>query len=181
MRYPAAMVLFLVLISTACTSPGTRDTPSSSSSSSSSATASATAIGSPPQVPAPDIRFVMHDAYPVGDRVVVRIENIGDVTYEYQFTYEACFLSYFDPQGHEFIIPPGTHCDMLGKAPIRPGETRKLFVWNLDECVKDEWGCAKSRPLDAGSYTIRGSFRPVGDGSPAQAESTFEIQPYAGR
>lgn len=47
----------------------------------------------------------------------------------------------------------------------------------LDECIKDAWGCAKSRPLDPGTYTVRGTFKHARDGSRAVAEATFEIQP----
>ncbi|HEV8571563.1 MAG TPA: hypothetical protein VGR49_00765 [Actinomycetota bacterium] len=118
----------------------------------------------------------MDGIYEVGDRVVVRIENVGDATYLYESFYQACFLSYFNSQGHEFIIPPGTHCDILSRVEIRPGEIKRLFVWDLDECVKDAWGCVKSRRLEPGTYTIRGRFRPVGQGPPARAQVTFEIQ-----
>ncbi len=121
---------------------------------------------------------MLDGSYSVGDRVHVGIENVGDVAYRYQFTYEACFLSYFDSEGREFIIPPGTHCDILGLAEIKPGQTKRdLFVWGLDECLKDNWGCLKSRPLPSGTYTIRGKFRSVDGGAPAIAEETFRIIP----
>ncbi len=129
-----------------------------------------------PVVKQSDIRFLVHDAQ-VGDRVNVRIENVGDITYRYQSIYQACFLSYFDSRGREFVIPPGTHCDILSEATIRPGETKQLFKWDLDECVKNNWGCVKSRPLDPGSYTIRGRFRPARRGPAARAEVTFSIAP----
>ncbi len=169
MRYRVAMTLVLMSLVAACTGTTTQGAPSS--------TRSPTPSASPSPVSGSDIRFVLDNSYPVGHRVAVRIENVGDVTYNYQGMYQACFLSYTDAHGRTFIIPPGTHCDMLVKVPIEPGETKKLFTWDLDECVKDQWGCVKSQPLDPGTYTIRGRFQPVGDGSPAHAETTFEIQP----
>jgi hypothetical protein len=159
----------LSLVLAGCTSLTTRESPLESASSS--------APSASPSVPVPDIRFALDNTYLVGDRVVVKIENIGDVSYEYQFTYQACFLSYFDSHGRKFIIPPGTHCDILGRAAIKPGETKRLFTWDLDECIKDVWGCQKSRPLRPGTYTIRGIFQQAGEGAPARAEATFEIQP----
>ena len=170
MRRFASVAMGLSLLLTGCTSLTTHESPSESAS-------SAAPSVSPSPVPVSDIRFVLDDAYLVGDRVAVQIENVGDVGYEYQFTYQACFLSYFDSQGRKFIIPPGTHCDILGKAPIKPGETKRLFTWDLDECIRDTWGCQKSRPLRPGTYTIRGTFQRAGEGSPARAEATFEIRP----
>ena len=117
----------------------------------------------------------MSDVYAPGERAVVRIENVGDVTYRYQPLYQACFLTYFDSEGREFIIPPGTHCDILSWAPIRPGETKRLFAWDLDECTKDVWGCSRSRPLDPGIYTMQGIFKPLDEGSRVRARATFEI------
>ena len=74
-----------------------------------------------------------------------------------------------------FIIPPGTHCDILAEETIEPGERKKLFTWSLDECVKDEWGCLESRPLPPGTYTIKGRFKPKAGGTPVSAETTFRI------
>jgi hypothetical protein len=169
-RHSAAMGLALGLVLAACTSPKTQETPSPSAS-------VPAPSASPSSAPASDIQFVMDDAYLAGDRVVVRVKNVGEVRYKYQFTYAACFLSYFDSNGRTFIIPPGTHCDIRGEAVIKPGEIKRLFTWDLDECVKDDWGCVKSRPLNAGTYTIRGTFKPVDRGSPARAEATFELRP----
>ena len=170
MRRSVAIAWVLVVALAGCTSPTTTDPQSFTS-------PSPTSTLTPPHVRASDIRFVLADTYPVEDQVVVRIKNVGDVAYTSEFEYAACFLSYFDSQGREFIIPPGTHCDILGKVPIEPGEIKPLFAWELDECIKDEWGCVKNRPLDPGTYTIRGAFRPVGGGSVARAEATFEIVP----
>ena len=118
------------------------------------------------------IRFVFADRYVAGETVSVRIENVGTRAYVFQAYYQACHLSY---SGRRFIIPPGTHCDLLAKQTIRPGERKRLFTWNLDECVKDRWGCVKSRPLPPGTYTIKGRFKPKAAGTPARAETTFTI------
>jgi hypothetical protein len=120
------------------------------------------------------IRFILGDRYTAGETIDVVIENVGTRDYVFQSFYQACFLLYFDSSGRRFIIPPGTHCDMLAQETIRPGERRKLFSWSLDECVKDQWGCTKSRPLPPGAYTIKGRFKPKG-GPPARVEMTFRI------
>ena len=106
---------------------------------------------------------------------LVAIENIGTKAYVFQSYYQACSLSYFDSKGRPFIIPPGTHCDLLAEETIRPGERKKLFTWKLDECVKDAWGCVKSRPLAPGTYTIKGLFKPKSAGPRAKAKATFTI------
>jgi hypothetical protein len=169
MRLSAATGLVLGLVLIGCTSPSTVEAPDSS--------VPSPAQSEPPSsVPTSDIQFLLRDTYAVGDRIPVRIENVGDAAYRYQFIYQACFLSYFDSEGREFIIPPGTHCDILSEAVIQPGETVRLFMWDLDECIKDNWGCSKARPLDPGTYAIRGAFRPVGKGHAVRARVTFEIQ-----
>ena len=121
------------------------------------------------------IRFVLGDSYKAGDTVDVVIENTGRKAYVFQAYYQACFLSYFDSSGRRFIIPPGTHCDLLAEETIKPGEHKKLFRWRLHECVKDRWGCVKSRPLRPGTYTIKGRFRPKAGGQPARVETTLTI------
>ena len=121
------------------------------------------------------IRFALADRYVTGQTINVVIENVGRSAYVYQLYYQACLLMYFDSSGRQFIIPPGTHCDLLAKQTIRPGERKRLFTWNLDECVKDRWGCVKSRPLPPGTYTIKGRFKPKAAGTPARAETTFTI------
>jgi hypothetical protein len=122
------------------------------------------------------IRFLFDDSYAPRERVDVRIENVGTRPYRYVATrYAACFLRYFDSSGREFKIPPGTHCDIISPGTIKPGEVRKLFTWRLNECVKDRWGCVKSRPLPPGTYVVRGSFRPEGGGRRARPEATFRI------
>jgi hypothetical protein len=122
------------------------------------------------------IRFNLKDTYAAGETIDVAIENVGTRGhYVFQSLYQACFLSYFDSSGRRFIISPGTHCDMLAEETIKPGERKKLFTWSLDECVKDEWGCAKSRPLPPGTYTIKGRFKLKAGGKPARVETTFRI------
>jgi len=123
-----------------------------------------------------DIAFVLEDTYEVGERVEVRIVNNGDRAYKYNSTgYEACELTYSDQTGREFIIPPGTHCDLVLIEQIKPGETVKLFEWHLDECTKDRWGCVEEEGLPPGTYTLEGTFRAADGGPPAHAEATFRI------
>jgi hypothetical protein len=124
-------------------------------------------------------RFVLSDSYAAGETIDVVIENVGPRAHVFQSFYQACFLSYVDSSGRRFIIPPGTHCDLLAEETIRPGERRKLFSWSLDECVKDHWGCAESRPLAPGTYTIMGRFKPKFAGPPARVETTVAIVPTA--
>lgn len=130
-----------------------------------------------------DIQFVLNDTYTVGDTVHVQIENVGDRLYRYQLSvsdrsqYAACPLHYFDGDGRSFIIPPGTHCDIVTYGTIKPGETKPLFNWKLDECVKDEWGCVHSKPLSPGTYTITGLFKPENSGNTVRASGSFELLP----
>ena len=125
--------------------------------------------------PPSDIMFSVRERYRAGQRMLVRIENVGDTAYRYQTIYAACFLTYRDEEGRRFIIPPGTHCDLLTTATLRPGERTTLFKWDLDECTKDEWGCSRARPLEPGTYRISGTFKPVDDGPVAHAIATFSI------
>jgi hypothetical protein len=136
--------------------------------------ASTTTPSEPASGPVP-IRFVIGSRYAAGETVDVGIENIGQRAYVFQSYYQACFLSYFDSSGRRFNIPPGTHCDLLAEETIRPGERKELFSWKLDECVKDRWGCVKSRPLPPGTYTIKGRFKPKAGGPTAHAEAAFTI------
>jgi hypothetical protein len=123
------------------------------------------------------IQFVLNDTYTVGDTARVRVKNVGDRPYRYELYYAACRLHYFDSEGRRFIIPPGTHCDLIAYGTIKPGETELLFKWNLDECVKDAWGCVRSRPLSPGTYTITGAFKPKNAGNSVSASSSFELLP----
>jgi hypothetical protein len=126
--------------------------------------------------PEGDVAFVLQETYRPEEKVVVKITNQGDRAYKYNSTgYEACNLTYRDQTGREFIIPPGTHCDLIAIEQIKRGETVSLFEWELDECVKDNWGCVKSEPLEPGTYTIEGRFKAADGGPPAHAEVTFDI------
>lgn len=130
----------------------------------------------PSPTPGGPIVFELADRYPHGAGVDVRIRNVGDRAYRYNASgYEACELSYRDETGREFIIPPGTHCDIVITEQIAPGETVTLFTWHLDECLVDQWGCVESDALPPGTYTIEGTFEAAGGGPPAHARATFEI------
>jgi hypothetical protein len=122
------------------------------------------------------IRFVLSGPLSVGQKVDVEITNVGTRPYLFEALYQACFLAYFDASGRQFIIPPGTHCDLRAKEAIRPGETRRLFTWNLDECIKDAWGCVRRRPLPPGTYTMKGRFKPAAGAGSVRAARTFEIR-----
>jgi hypothetical protein len=137
--------------------------------------AGATPTPASPESSRGPIRFLLGDRYRAGDSIDVVLENVGRKAYVFQLFYQACFLSYFDSSGRRFIIPPGTHCDILAEETIRPGERKTLFRWKLDECLKDEWGCVESRPLPPGTYTIKGRFKPQAGGTPARAETSFRI------
>ena len=90
-------------------------------------------------------------------------------------SYAACSLRYFDGGGRRFIIPPGTHCDLISYGTINPGQTKPLFNWTLDECVRDEWGRVRSEPLSPGTYTITGLFKPESAGENVRASGSFEL------
>lgn len=124
------------------------------------------------------IEFVLDDTYFQEQRIEVRLTNTGDRAYRYNASgYEACNLTYRFADGRRFIIPPGTHCDLIMMEELTPGETVTLFEWSLDECLVDQWGCVESQALPPGRYTIEGRFKAVGGGPPARATATFEIIP----
>jgi hypothetical protein len=128
-----------------------------------------------PTSPGPDLAFVLEHTYTVGEHVAVKLRNQGTATYEYNSTgYEACDLTYTDASGREFLIPPGTHCDLIHIKQLRPGETVTLFNWKLDECTKDDWGCLETRTLPPGTYTIAGEFERVGGGK-TSVETSIQI------
>jgi len=111
-----------------------------------------------PADPNSDIQFVLNDTYAAGETIEVKIMNRGRISYTFNPYYEACYISYTDSSGRPFIIPPGTHCDLIVSEDIKPGEIKTLFKWELDECVEDNWGCARSVPLPEGTYTLKGKF-----------------------
>lgn len=112
--------------------------------------------------PTSDIQFILNDTYNVGDTVEFKIKNVGILPYEYEAPYEACRVQYFDETGRKFIIPPGTHCDIVMSQYILPGQTKKVFTWKLDECIEDNWGCGKSAPLKPGKYTLKREYVSLG-------------------
>ena len=122
-----------------------------------------------------DIQFAISDTHNVGEPVEIMIKNTGKVSYIFNPFYEACTLSYFDSSGRRFIIPPGTHCDLITEVELKPGETAFLFMWKLDECTEDNWGCLKSETLPEGTYTIKGEFKSYEPGITSVAEKTIEI------
>ena len=184
MRYHSLFSMFLLLVAAAGLSAacGSGEVPRTGTVADSTATPdfSTDASGS-------DIEFVLDDTYRVGEQVEVKIQNVGNATYVFNPLYQACGMSYTDASGREFIIPPGTHCDLVVFEEIHPGETRTLFSWGLDECVEDQWGCVKSEPLGPGTYRIRGEFHRPGRGGLADpanktvAETTMTIIPADGR
>ncbi len=128
-----------------------------------------------------DIQFVLTGSSAANSPVEVKIKNVGTVSYKYRTEYAACDLEYYEIQGaradlgRKFIIPPGTHCDLLVHNEIKPGETKTLFTWNLDECTKDQWGCVESKPLAPGNYRVMGMFE-SSTGKTTTAEKIFEIR-----
>ncbi len=125
--------------------------------------------------PAGPLELVLNAEYEEGTKVPVRLRNTSGRSFTYNPDYEACDMRYEDASGREFIIPPGTHCDLISEEAIAPGETATLFKWRLDECTKDRWGCVKSEALPPGSYSIHGSFKPEGGGPAVRVEASFRI------
>lgn len=122
------------------------------------------------------LHLELEEAYAVGEQAEVRLHNDSETPYRYNAEYQACELTYRDSSGREFIIPPGTHCDLVLMRTIAPGETVTLFTWDLDECTKDRWGCVRSRPLRPGTYTISGTFKSSGVlASRVEVSATFRI------
>jgi hypothetical protein len=121
------------------------------------------------------LEFVLDDQYEAGEKIAVRLRNNGQRAFVYNTSYEACDMRYFDETGRRFIIPPGTHCDLIANDNVEPGDTVTLFDWKLEECVKDQWGCVEAESLEPGTYTIRGWFPPTGAGQRVAVEASFEI------
>ena len=121
------------------------------------------------------IDFVMKDTYALGQDIEIKIKNNGASSYVYNKSYPACSNLEFYDESEEtrqverlskivelppglFIIPEGTHCDLVVEYQIKPGEEVVLLTWSQRECVKDSWGCAESVPVKPGKYTIVGKF-----------------------
>lgn len=122
-----------------------------------------------------DIQFALDDSYLFDGIVEVQIANTGNVPYLYNSIFPACFLSYQDHTGSEFLIPPGTHCDQIKWVEITPGETVTLFTWGLNQCLVDTWGCFYSRPLPPGQYTISGQFESSEGNLVSEAEASLVV------
>ena len=122
------------------------------------------------------LRIVLDQPLFEGGETRVRLRNNGRVAYRYNPYYEACYMTYRYASGRKFIVPEGTHCDLVVRAEVKPGETVTLFEWDLDECVKDEWGCVRARDLEPARYSMRGSFRPVGGGESVTVTKRFRIR-----
>lgn len=166
-------VLFLLTAVTGCTASGgptATDRP----------TASTLGAESPSPTPsagesATTLQFVLGDQVRIGQTVDLRLRNLDDRAYSYRYDYAACELTYTDADGREFLIPPGTHCDLVSDATIKPGQTVTLFKWKLNECVKDRWGCVKSEPLPPGDYTITGNFKALDKSRAVEVSTTFNL------
>ena len=141
------------------------------------------------------IEFLMEDNYALGQHIDIKIRNNGTRSYVYSEYYPACSnLEFYDesvdarqlksfsevielPPGL-FIIPEGTHCDLVAYREINPGEEVVLLTWSQRECVEDNWGCSESVPVKPGRYTIVGEFRAsMGSGVTVAAERSFAIIP----
>ncbi|MDQ4145577.1 MAG: hypothetical protein M3198_17910 [Actinomycetota bacterium] len=119
--------------------------------------------------------FVLKKKYEAGGKAIVRLRNNTKRTYLYNPYYEACKMVFRERGGREFIIPEGTHCDLVVHSKIKPGETVTLFRWDLDECTKDNWGCVRENDLAPGWYTMIGRFRPKGGGDRERVSESFRI------
>jgi len=153
------------------------------------------------------ISFNMKDEYRLGEPVEIGIRNGSDGDYYYQSTYPGCFnLKFFDgsnvirpyPNAEpartqiyllpgQFVVPEGTHCDLIAEQPLEPGQSVALFTWGQHICIKDRWGCMESLPVESGEYLVQGEFSNVKGGiSPGSAREpesvttikwSFTIQP----
>lgn len=124
----------------------------------------------------PALRFVLDTPLHVGGATRVRLRNNDDVAYFYNPYYEACQMTFRDADGRKFLVPEGTHCDLVAREEVAPGETVTLFRWDLDECIEDNWGCTKARDLRRGRYSMRGAFKPAGDGDAVRVVRRFRIR-----
>ncbi len=122
------------------------------------------------------LRFVLDKPLEVGGETRVRLHNVGDESYVYNSYYQACYMTFRVRGGRRFLIPEGTHCDLVDRRELAPGETVTLFRWDLDECVEDNWGCTKAKDLPRGRYVMKGRFRPADGGEAVQAIRAFRIR-----
>ncbi|MDA1174021.1 MAG: hypothetical protein O2826_05825 [Chloroflexi bacterium] len=121
----------------------------------------------------PDIAFEMKLEYLHGESIAITIVNNSDDTYYYQRHYPACYnLKFFDDpvkertypeetrplEPGEFLVPEGTHCDMVTEDALPPGARTTLLVWERQLCEVHLWGCLESVPAGPGTYRIEGRF-----------------------
>ncbi|MBI2918657.1 MAG: hypothetical protein HYY01_11805 [Chloroflexi bacterium] len=150
-----------------------------------------------PAITPPDILFAMKGRYQLGEPVEVRVRNQSKAeTYYYQSYYPACYnLKFFDGSSErrpypyadpaqparfllpgQFIIPRGTHCDLVFEKQLGPDEEVVLLTWDQDMCIKDRWGCVESVQVGPGEYRIVGEFSRIRkDIGPASGERSSEI------
>ncbi len=123
------------------------------------------------------LRLVLDRPLEEGGKTRVRLRNRSDQTYIYNSYYQACYMRYFElPERRQFIIPEGTHCDLVDRAELGPGETVTLFRWDLDECVEDNWGCTKAKDLRPGRYLMKGRFKVKGEKEWDRVRTRFRIR-----
>ena len=119
----------------------------------------------------------MEGEYRPGDPVEIIIRNKSNVTYYYNYYFVACHnLKFFDDSDErrpypdtplsqerlmllgQFIVPEGTHCDLVFEESLAPGQTAALLWWDQEVCIKDSWGCDESVSVKPGRYRIEGEF-----------------------
>lgn len=122
------------------------------------------------------LRLLLDDPLVEGGSTRVRLRNDSNVAYRFNYYYEACYMVFRERGGRRFLIPEGTHCDLVAYEEVPPGQTVTLFEWDLDECVDDRWGCRKTRDLPPGKYSMRGFFKPMGGGEATQVIKRFRIR-----
>lgn len=160
-----------------------------------------------PQVAAEGISFDMEDSYQLGEPIEVVILNKSNTNYYYQSYYPACYnLKFFDDSKEarpypyvdqmkservllpgQFIVPEGTHCDLISEESLEPGDRTVLFTWEQQMCIKDRWGCIESVPVEPGTYRVVGEFSQSagmigaggsqGQGKTITVEREFIIEP----
>jgi len=119
--------------------------------------------------------FLLNEVYSVEDTMEVKLRNNSPDTIIHSTFYAACNLHYFDSKNREFVIPPGTHCDLANRSELFPGQTITLFKWDLSECTKDNWGCVEKSPLPRGQYRIAGVFKNKDNSKEYEVSAVFEI------
>jgi len=105
----------------------------------------------------PEIVLAMNSTYRPGETAVVHARNLGTRTYTH-LAWAQCAIGFYAESGRKFVVPSGTHCDIGNQVWVEPGEQFVLFTWPLDECYRDNWGCAEKGPLPPGEYLLRATF-----------------------